>query len=43
MYRTEKAVSCFKDGFSCAPAVLSAYASEFGLDTETALKSGNYV
>jgi C_GCAxxG_C_C family probable redox protein len=38
MNRAEKAVSCFKEGFSCAPAVLSAYASEFGLDNETALK-----
>jgi len=38
MNRVEQAVSCYKDGFSCAPAVLSAYASEFGLDTETALK-----
>ena len=38
MNRIEKAVSCFKEGFSCAPAVFSAYASEFGLDIETALK-----
>ena len=38
MNRVEQAVSCYKGGFSCAPAVLSAYASEFGLDIETALK-----
>jgi C_GCAxxG_C_C family probable redox protein len=38
MNRVEQAVSCYKGGFSCAPAVFSAYAPEFGLDTETALK-----
>jgi C_GCAxxG_C_C family probable redox protein len=38
MNRVEQAVSCYKEGFSCAPAVLSAFASEFGLDIETALK-----
>jgi C_GCAxxG_C_C family probable redox protein len=38
MNRIEQAVACYKEGFSCAPAVFSAYASEFGLDIETALK-----
>ena len=38
MNRVEQAVSCLKEGFSCAPAVLSAFASEFGVDIETALK-----
>jgi len=30
------AVSCFKDGFSCSQAVLSAYGEHFGLDHEMA-------
>jgi len=38
MNRVEQAVSCYKEGFSCAPAVFSAYALEFGVDIETALK-----
>ncbi len=38
MNRVENAVSCFKEGFSCSQAVLSAFAHQFGLDRETALK-----
>lgn len=38
MSKIEQAVSCFKGGFSCAPAVLSAYAEDFGLSNELALK-----
>ena len=34
----EQAVECFKSGFSCSQAVLSAYAEQFGLDKTTALK-----
>ena len=34
----EKAVSCFNEGFMCSQAVLSAYAEQFGLDREAALK-----
>jgi len=36
--RAEKAVACFKEGFSCSQAVLSAFADEFGLDRDLALK-----
>ncbi len=38
MKKREEAVSCFKEGFSCSQAVLSAYAPRFGLDRETALR-----
>ncbi len=34
----EKAVSCFNEGFMCSQAVLSAYAGQFSMDRETALK-----
>lgn len=36
--RSEKAVACFKEGFACSQAVLSAFADEFGLDRALALK-----
>ncbi|MDD5129304.1 MAG: C-GCAxxG-C-C family protein [Candidatus Omnitrophica bacterium] len=38
MSKTAKAVSCFKEGFSCSQAILSTYAQELGLDKDTALK-----
>jgi len=38
MSDVEKAVSCFDEGFMCSQAVLSAYAEQFGLDREAALK-----
>jgi len=38
MSKAEKARKQFKKGFSCAPAVLSAYSEQFGLDEELALK-----
>ncbi|MCX5815160.1 MAG: C-GCAxxG-C-C family protein [Proteobacteria bacterium] len=38
MNKPEEAVECFKQTFSCSQAVFSAYASEFGIDMETALK-----
>jgi len=38
MNNVEQAVSCFKQGFYCSQAVLSAYSQKFGLDRETALK-----
>jgi C_GCAxxG_C_C family probable redox protein len=38
MSQVEKAVSCFKEGYMCSQAVLSAYAGQFGMDRETALK-----
>ncbi len=38
MNRIETAASRFADGFNCSQAVLSAYAGEFGLDDDTALK-----
>ena len=34
----EHAVSCFKDGFSCSQAVLSAYGEQFGMNREMTLK-----
>jgi C_GCAxxG_C_C family probable redox protein len=36
--RVESAVACFQGGFSCSQAVLSAYAEEFGLDRDTAVR-----
>ena len=38
MDKSESAVKCFRETFSCAQAVFSAYAPELGLDRETALK-----
>ena len=35
---SEKAVNNFKSGYNCAQSVFLAFASEFGLDDETALK-----
>jgi C_GCAxxG_C_C family probable redox protein len=35
---TEKAVSRFNEGFNCAQALLSAFASRFGLSEEEALR-----
>ena len=38
MSHVENAASAFTQGFSCSQAVLSAFAAEFGLERETALK-----
>lgn len=38
MGSVELAVSCFKEGFSCSQALLSTYATQFGLNREVALK-----
>jgi len=38
MNRVERAVSCFKEGFSCSQAILSTYGEQFGLNREMALK-----
>jgi C_GCAxxG_C_C family probable redox protein len=38
MSEVEEAVSCFNEGFMCSQALLSAYAGQFGIDRETALK-----
>ena len=38
MNKVEYAVSCFKEGFSCAQAVLSVFGEEFGLNRECALR-----
>ncbi|MDI6804355.1 MAG: C-GCAxxG-C-C family protein [Bacteroidota bacterium] len=38
MKKVEDALSYFNEGFSCSQAVVSAYAEEFGIDKETALK-----
>jgi len=39
MSGVERAVSCFNEGFMCSQALLSAYAEQFGLDREAALKA----
>ena len=38
MNRTDKAVACFKQGFSCSQAIVSTFAEGTGLERETALK-----
>jgi C_GCAxxG_C_C family probable redox protein len=38
MDKVKKAVECFKEGFSCSQAVLSAFCEPLGLDRITALK-----
>ncbi len=38
MNRVERAVSCFKEGFSCSQAMLSSYGPQLGLNHELALK-----
>lgn len=38
MSKAKEAEKQFKKGFSCAPAVLSAYSEQFGLEKELALK-----
>lgn len=38
MTKKEKAVQTFKDGFACSQAVLSAYAGDFNLEKDIALK-----
>jgi len=38
MSRAEDAVSCFNEGFMCSQAILSAYAGQFGIDRENALR-----
>ena len=38
MDNADRAASCFKEGFNCAQAVLSAYGPNFGLDRGLALK-----
>ena len=43
MDRAKKAVTCFKEGFSCSQAILSTYSPELGIDRKTALKvSGSF-
>ncbi len=36
--RADDAVAAFRDGFSCSQAVVSAFAEDFGIDREEALK-----
>ncbi len=38
MDKSDQAVACFKDGFTCSSAVLSTFSEEMGLDAETARK-----
>jgi len=36
--RADEAAACFGSGFSCSQAVCSAFAGDFGIDRDTALK-----
>ena len=36
--RVEKAIELFKSGYNCAQAVFAAFADQYGIDKETALK-----
>lgn len=38
MTNSEKAKAIYNEGFSCAPAVIAAYAEQFGLEKDMALK-----
>jgi C_GCAxxG_C_C family probable redox protein len=38
MTRSDRAISFFREGFSCSQAVAAAFADDFGLDRETALR-----
>ena len=38
MKQSDEALSCFKKGFSCSQAVLSAFSAQFRLDHDKALK-----
>ncbi len=38
MTNAERAKAIYKEGFSCAPAVLAAYCEQFGLQRDKALK-----
>jgi C_GCAxxG_C_C family probable redox protein len=38
MNPVERAVACFEEGFNCSQSAFSAYAEQFGVDRETALK-----
>jgi C_GCAxxG_C_C family probable redox protein len=38
MTKADRAVSLFRRGFSCSQAVAAAFAADFGLDEETALR-----
>lgn len=38
MKKSEDALSLFRQGFSCSQAVATAFAEDFGLDRETALR-----
>jgi C_GCAxxG_C_C family probable redox protein len=38
MSKQEEALACFQENFSCSQAVFSTFASEMGLDRETALR-----
>ena len=38
MSQVERAVRRFAEGFNCSQAIISAYAEQFGLDEETAMK-----
>ena len=37
--KAEAAVACFREGFNCSQAVLSAWSGEFNLERETALRA----
>jgi C_GCAxxG_C_C family probable redox protein len=37
----DKAVNCFKGGYSCSIAIFSTYGPEFGIDEKTAIKTAS--
>jgi len=39
--KAEKAVACFREGFTCSQAILSTYGSELGLERTMALKAAS--
>jgi C_GCAxxG_C_C family probable redox protein len=39
--KAEKAVACFREGFTCSQAILSTYVSELGLERTMALKAAS--
>lgn len=41
MNKSERAVELFSNGFNCSQAVLTAFASDFGLNEELTLKLGS--
>jgi C_GCAxxG_C_C family probable redox protein len=39
--KVEAALACFREGFSCSQAILTAWAEEVGMERETALRAAS--